>query len=79
MIYKKDDHPCVVNTLCNLGLTYVNVGEYQKALEIYDKCRKIYITLYQNERHPSVANLYSNIGIVLEKSRKRDQLIEIVH
>ena len=55
------EHPSVATSYSNIGSTFGNKGEYDKALEYYEKCLAIELRTLGGE-HPSVANSYFNIG-----------------
>ena len=55
------EHPDVASSYINIGNTWGNKGEYDKALEYYEKCLTIRLKTLGGE-HPDVASSYNNIG-----------------
>ena len=56
-------YPEESRAIFNLGFTYYQSGDYEKALEIEKKALNIYLKLY-GEYHPDVANCYGSIGLI---------------
>ena len=56
-----ENHPNVAMNYNNIGGVYYNQGNYDQALEYYNKALKIYLAVF-GENHPDVAMSYSNIG-----------------
>jgi len=66
-----DDRGFAYNTL---GLAYYNKGEYDKALEYYEKDLAISIKTLGAE-HPAVATSYNNIGSAYDNKGEYDKAI----
>jgi len=54
---------------------YYTLGEYDKAIEYYEKDLKITLATL-GENHPSTATSYNNIGSVWKSKGKYDKAIE---
>ena len=59
----------------DLGNFYLHLGEYEKALEFYQKCLRINLKNQVNQ-HPSLATTYSKIGIALDKKGMYNKALE---
>jgi tetratricopeptide (TPR) repeat protein len=57
----------VATSYNNIGSVCDNKGEYDKALDFYQKCLDIRLKTL-GEDHPKVANAFWNIGLCLQKS-----------
>ena len=55
------DHPRTATTYNNMALVYNNQGEYEKALEWYEKGLEIDLKTLGPD-HPSTASTYFNLG-----------------
>ena len=55
------EHPDVATSCNNIGLTWNKKGEYDKALECFEKCLAIRLKTLGGE-HPHVATSYYHIG-----------------
>ena len=59
----------------NIGGVYYNQGNYDQALEYYNKALKIYLAVL-GDSHPNVAMNYNNIGGVYYNQGNHDQALE---
>ena len=58
-----DQHPSIGDSYNNIGSVWNDKGEYDKALEYYEKCLKIKLKTLGDE-HPDVASTYFYIGTI---------------
>ena len=65
------------NLLYSLGIVYYSQGEYEKALEYYEKSLKIRLSIL-GENHPSMARSYNNIGIVYISQGEYERALEYI-
>jgi tetratricopeptide (TPR) repeat protein len=65
----------VATTFNNIGVAYDNKGEYEKALEYYQKGLDIQAKTL-GDHHPNLANTYHNIGVTLDNKGDYDKAIE---
>ena len=56
-----EEHPDTATSYNNIGNTYYNIGDYNKALEYYELSLKIRKKIL-GEEHPDTAVSYNNIG-----------------
>jgi len=69
------NHPDLAKSYNNIGLVYNSKGEYDKALEFYQKSLEInLISLPPN--HPDLATSYNNIGLVYNSKGEYDIALE---
>ena len=57
------DHPDLASTYCNMGVVYMEMGDYEKALEYYNKDLEIATRVHGLE-HPVAADTLYNIALV---------------
>ncbi|CAF1167451.1 unnamed protein product, partial [Didymodactylos carnosus] len=57
------NHPSLATTYNNIGLVHDEKGEYDKALENYERTLEIELKSLPSN-HPSLATTYNNIGLV---------------
>ena len=69
------EHPSVATSYNNIGLTWKTKGEYDKALEYYEKCLAIYLKTL-GEEHPYVATSYNNIGLAWDSKGEYEKSLE---
>ena len=60
-----ENHPDVAISYNRIGVAYDKLGEYEKALEFFQKALKIRLQVL-GENHPDVATSYNSIGIVYD-------------
>jgi len=65
----------VANSYNNVGNVYNEKGEYDQALESYQKALAIWLKKLGPD-HPSVATSYNNIGSVYQRTGEHDQALE---
>jgi tetratricopeptide (TPR) repeat protein len=70
------EHPSVATSYGNIGSTWKTKGEYDKALEYYEKCLAIELKTLGGE-HPSVAASYFNIGTCYQNLEAYEQAIKV--
>ncbi|MFN3694360.1 MAG: tetratricopeptide repeat protein, partial [Ignavibacterium sp.] len=63
------------SSLNNIGLTYRQLGDYDKALEYFNRALTLRLKLLKNN-HPLISSSYNNIGNVLFDIKKYDFAIE---
>ena len=69
------DHPDVARSYNNLGLAYSDKGEYDRAIEYYEKCLEIELDKLGHD-HPSVARSYNNLGLAYDNKGEYGRAIE---
>ena len=75
MDYYGESHPNVASTLTRMGDIWNTKGQYDKALEYFEKNLKISIE-YFGESHPNVATSLFQIGNILETNGQYDKALE---
>ena len=60
----------------NIGGVYDSRGDYDKALEYYQKALNIGLKIYGTEEHPNIAIRYSNIGLAYSNKGDYDRALE---
>ena len=61
--------------LCVLGVAYKNKGEYDLAIDYYERALKIQVASL-GEEHPDVASSYSNLGLAYDSKGNYDKAID---
>ncbi len=56
-----EEHPDTATSLNNVGGTYSELGDYQKALECHEKALDIRMRIF-GEEHPDTATSFNNVG-----------------
>jgi len=69
------EHPYVADSYNNIGVVWKNKGEYDKALDFYQKSLEIKLKTLGGE-HPSVADSYNNIGLVWDIKGEYDKALD---
>ncbi|ETO12802.1 hypothetical protein RFI_24575 [Reticulomyxa filosa] len=69
------NHPFVANSYNNLGLVYEDKGQYNKAIESYERSIKIILDVFGNNHAWSI-NVYNNLGDSYDKKRYYRKAIE---
>ena len=67
---------CESGVYCELGSIYYAQGEYAKALECYNKCLAIRLTVYGDSNHPDIAISYCTIGLVYRAQGEYGKALE---
>ena len=70
-----DDKVQIAKIVNNLGLSYKNAGDTDKALDYSQQALKMYTEIY-GENHDLVAKALSNVGLVFKKKGDIDKAIE---
>ena len=70
-----ENHQDIAQSYLNIGLTYLRMGDYSKALEMYRKSLPILLQLF-GENHSYVAENYMYIGNVYRYKGDYNQALE---
>ena len=70
------EHPSLASSYNNIGFLWKSKGEYDKALDYYEKCLIIELKTL-GDKHPSVASSYNNIGDCLKNLEKYVLAIDV--
>lgn len=70
-----EDHTSTATTLNNIGLTYNDMSQYERAVEFYLKARDIWKKKY-GENHTSAATSYNNLGLLYMNRGDYDKSLE---
>ena len=70
------DHPAVAASYTNIGIVYKRQGQYERALEYYQKALEIYIKV-SGQEHPDVAVSYQNLAAVYQSQGNHVQTKEM--
>ena len=73
-----ENHPDCATSFNNIGFALDRKGEYDKAIEYYEKCLNIELKTL-GEKHPSIATTYSNIGFAFENKGDYTNAIKFYH
>ncbi len=65
------EHPDTATTYNNIAGVYYAQGEYEKALEWYDRALKIYEKVF-GKQHPHTIKIVNNMQFVLNKLTKNE-------
>ena len=65
----------MATTYNNMALVYDNKGEYDRALEYYEKCIDIQ-TAVLGEKHPDLARTFNNMAVVYNKKGEYNRALE---
>jgi len=69
--------PSLAATYNNLGVAYDDNGDYDEAIEQYEKALDIYEIHPAYKAHPETATTYNNLGIAYRKKGEYDKAIEL--
>ncbi|MDF2966158.1 MAG: hypothetical protein K0Q51_1546 [Rickettsiaceae bacterium] len=70
------NHPNIAVSFNNLGKTYCENGEYEKALQCHEKALEIqHIAFKHNPNHPHIVDTYNNMAIVYRHIGNYDQAL----
>jgi tetratricopeptide (TPR) repeat protein len=61
--------PYTATSYNNIGSVYKSLGEYEKALEYYNKAKKILLN-FVDENHPNIQIMNDNIESVKNKMKE---------
>ena len=75
IVKQLDDKVQIAKIVNNLGLSYKNSGDVDKALEYSQQALKMYTDIYGGH-HDLVAKSLSNVGLVFKKKGDLDKAIE---
>ncbi|ETN97713.1 hypothetical protein RFI_39812, partial [Reticulomyxa filosa] len=68
-------HAHTANSFYNLGNACINKGEYNKAIESYQKALKLYLEIF-GRNHADVAESYNNLGCAYDDKGQYDEAVE---
>ena len=71
----EENHPDIASTYNNIGMIHFQQKDYEKALEYFEKTRKIEEHLL-DQNHSSLATTYSNLGMVSTAQRRLKQAMK---
>lgn len=77
IVKQLNDKVQIAKIVNNLGLSYKNSGDADKALDYSQQALKMYTEIY-GEHHDLVAKALSNVGLVYKKKGDLDKAIEFL-